>query len=740
MTNSVREESDLSWAPDGQSIAAQLDVYDVPPDVRGIVSIDLSGAVGPLVNSESADLPRWSPDGTTVAYRDVGGIWTSVVGGGAGQNVVPVDCLYDLDWLPIPIPVQVEFTQAIQELQPVSGLMSDLEGDGKPPVPIVAGKPMVMRVYFDEVDATTEYVVEVTGEITQADHVMVNPGCTVVERRRSESGCDSEDYYFTPPQGNWAVHLKVSDTSDGSVVLDETFNLTSVDTPGLIVKYLPLCVKLTAGAVPTCPGNTVTTTAPDLMKKLFPAADDEFFYDALAVPNIVYDAPISDDEAVLADLRQRYDLMSQGGFVADQLAGWFAPGGVGTGTLGYSDPVWGGSTGRVTWQVDTSATDSLDAQFTLAHEIAHNLGLRHTHLSDGCGASDETTDWPYSDSTIQEVGFDVAVQQVMAPTKKDVMTYCSPPGTNIWISPHSYTKLLEGDFEPQSIRVAPKGGGAPQAIVIRGRAQADGSAGSLDSAYAISSGVPVEPSDPLGNHCLHFSGGSESDYCFSLEFESHRTHAPLDSSPFVLRVPLPPGATRLALMHGADELAAMELSTFAPTLAITEPPTGGEWSGEETIAWSASDGDGDPLQYAVMYSPDGGETWLPLAVDTTDAELSLDTSVLAGDEVLIKVLASDGLNTTVETTGPVTLSHGLAGDVDCSGGVNSIDALKLSRHVAGLSVAQTEPCPDIGTGDGDIFGDVNCDGSITAVDALFVLRFVAGMPVNLPQGCRPVGT
>jgi hypothetical protein len=86
------------------------------------------------------------------------------------------------------------------------------------------------------------------------------------------------------------------------------------------------------------------------------------------------------------------------------------------------------------------------------------------------------------------------------------------------------------------------------------------------------------------------------------------------------------------------------------------------------------------------------------------------------------------------------LSHGLSGDVDCSGAVNSIDALKLSRHVAGLSVSQTEPCPDVGTGDGEVFGDVNCDGNITAVDALFVLRFVAALPVNLPQGCRPVGT
>jgi hypothetical protein len=36
------------------------------------------------------------------------------------------------------------------------------------------------------------------------------------------------------------------------------------------------------------------------------------------------------------------------------------------------------------------------------------------------------------------------------------------------------------------------------------------------------------------------------------------------------------------------------------------------------------------------------------------------------------------------------------GDVDCSNGVNLVDALKVLRHVAQLTVSQTEPCPDIG--------------------------------------------
>ena len=38
----------------------------------------------------------------------------------------------------------------------------------------------------------------------------------------------------------------------------------------------------------------------------------------------------------------------------------------------------------------------------------------------------------------------------------------------------------------------------------------------------------------------------------------------------------------------------------------------------------------------------------------------------------------------------------LSGDVDCSGTVNSVDSLKILRHVAALGVSQNEPCTDIG--------------------------------------------
>jgi hypothetical protein len=80
------------------------------------------------------------------------------------------------------------------------------------------------------------------------------------------------------------------------------------------------------------------------------------------------------------------------------------------------------------------------------------------------------------------------------------------------------------------------------------------------------------------------------------------------------------------------------------------------------------------------------------------------------------------------------------GDVDCNGGVTSVDALKELRHVAQLSVSQTQPCPIIGTDVASFWGDVDCSGSVSSVDALKILRYVALLSVSQTEPCPDIGT
>ncbi len=82
------------------------------------------------------------------------------------------------------------------------------------------------------------------------------------------------------------------------------------------------------------------------------------------------------------------------------------------------------------------------------------------------------------------------------------------------------------------------------------------------------------------------------------------------------------------------------------------------------------------------------------------------------------------------------------GDVDCNGGANSVDSLKLLRYNAGLPYAHSSPCLEIGDEYGDpvhLWGDLDCSGVINAVDALKALRFVAGLPVAQTEPCIDLG-
>lgn len=102
----------------------------------------------------------------------------------------------------------VEFTQGVQVLQPVELLTASLFVDGSPPVPLVAGKPAVMHVYFEQPDDSVGYTLNVSGgPILAIRHGTLAPACSIEDQRRQGNACLSQDFYFTPPEGNWSVWI-----------------------------------------------------------------------------------------------------------------------------------------------------------------------------------------------------------------------------------------------------------------------------------------------------------------------------------------------------------------------------------------------------------------------------------------------------------------------------------------------------------------------------------------------------
>jgi hypothetical protein len=79
----------------------------------------------------------------------------------------------------------------------------------------------------------------------------------------------------------------------------------------------------------------------------------------------------------------------------------------------------------------------------------------------------------------------------------------------------------------------------------------------------------------------------------------------------------------------------------------------------------------------------------------------------------------------------------LVGDLNCSGAVNSIDALLALRTTVNLPVNLPVGCPPIGS---DGIGDVDCDKDVDPVDALKILRYGAGLSVLQNDPCADIGT
>lgn len=112
------------------------------------------------------------------------------------------------------------------------------------------------------------------------------------------------------------------------------------------------------------------------------------------------------------------------------------------------------------------------------------------------------------------------------------------------------------------------------------------------------------------------------------------------------------------------------------------------------------------------------------------------------------------INPATPTPAPVTPAPtpanqpNLWADIDCSDNVDPVDALKILRHDAGLSISQGSSCPDAGeavdvlwnAGDNsnELWGDADCNNTIDPVDTLKVLRYDAGLFYLNQQPCPDI--
>jgi hypothetical protein len=286
----------------------------------------------------------------------------------------------------------------------------------------------------------------------------------------------------------------------------------------------------------------------------------------------------------------------------------------------------------------------------------HSDGTTRLHDNNwGCGASGPDASWPRppNNDNTREVGFDTrlpwASASVVPSTFPDVMSYCQSSGTPTkWIAPYRWQNLFSAFAPPalSSDALRAQVQANPQNYYyITGRLNRDGT-GKLDPVL-VQPGIATEDASP-GDYAIELQDANGGVIGKPLSFTASFIDVEgdlRDTVFFNFQIPEQPGVAKIVLKKGSQVLDTITQSSHPPTVSVTAPNGGETWSGTQMITWNASDPDGDSLSFTILYSPDDGATWYPIASDVHGNSYQVDTATLSGGSAgKIRVIATDGLN------------------------------------------------------------------------------------------------
>jgi hypothetical protein len=582
----------------------------------------------------------------------------------------------------------VEFTQGIQILQPLELLKADLIGDGSPPMPIVAKKPVALRIYPEQVASDTTATFEVSGQINGSKTMTLQRHCTPELRRRMEQGCVSANFYFTPPVGDWAVTVKLKSPS-GEVVESHDLNLTSKESNALVLKGVSVCDAVDAQGNWQCGLVNLLPSLVGLLRSILPTDDVRVEVTGHQVRRNALDYDTDGDGTfakaesdkwwvdVLKDIRSLYQLTD----LYEELKG-----GQQNYYYGMMRNTAPGSPGAAFPNSRSAASRSYVltlgfvnwTEYVVAHETAHMLGRDHTSSnlpaasnSIGCwGPGAAPQDWPYADNLLRsgpapgvlQVGFDVENGRAVLPELNfEISAYCSDG----WVSPYSYPKLLAA-LNPAPLPASASAAGSGQASSYwRVAGTISGAAAVLEPLFTMDVLGTAEAG--TGSHRIEVLDDSGA-VLFTRRFTPESVHispnpgeSDVELDPYFTElVPVQPGATTITVMDSANAvLGSISLGGLVPDVTVTSPGAGDTVSGPHTITWSVLDGDSADHTFDVYYSSDGGTNWRGIGRGLNASNLKVDFGAVAGTlpgAARVRVIASDGVNTGVGTSGGFTVS------------------------------------------------------------------------------------
>ncbi|MDH3598449.1 MAG: hypothetical protein OEU26_02280 [Candidatus Tectomicrobia bacterium] len=168
--------------------------------------------------------------------------------------------------------------------------------------------------------------------------------------------------------------------------------------------------------------------------------------------------------------------------------------------------------------------------------------------------------------------------------------------------------------------------------------------------------VTIEVQEPSGKHAIHAAPVNARMLLPGFEEKGKG----LTLAPFATPLPVQKGTQLLAVTVESLEDAFSPVkvipSDHEPQVTILSPTPGATLAAETVISWQAK-GD-DRLSSQVLYSVDQGKSFIPLAVSPNGTKFTIHTRDLPTTESgqgLIRVLVNDGLNTTYQDVGRLSI-------------------------------------------------------------------------------------
>ena len=194
---------------------------------------------------------------------------------------------------------------------------------------------------------------------------------------------------------------------------------------------------------------------------------------------------------------------------------------------------------------------SIPRSGTIAHELGHNLGLHHAPCG---GAGNPDPSFPHPDGSAGAWGYDFARGELVRPETPDLMSYCGPPDG---ISDYHFANALR--YRLFEARAAAVPAVAPErSLLLWGGAGADG-APFLNPVFVVN--APRALPDSTGAYTLtgRTARGTE---LFSFSFAMPRAADGDGGSGFAFALPVEPG--------WAGELAAITLAGPGGSFALSD--------------------------------------------------------------------------------------------------------------------------------------------------------------------------